>query len=209
VPTRNKKKTDGVEAVSTSGSKILIDPVFLTKPTIECVWHTESNKISTIAMVLCHLHHIILFSIELSKNKICKCSSLCSYSFHLEYHHGSRTKPVAVGGTVGSVTFCTTNKVITVVIKVYSIDLGGNGIRTETTGNCTCCVGINSQYEEITSQLTCIKLVKVHQIQSIHLYILVTQLYVFVHRLILIVCFVVLFECLFSYVPQTMCLLTR
>lgn len=146
-----------VEAVSTSVSNLNRSPVFLTKPTIECIWHHESNKnFKAIAMDAVSSVSASFSSIDYHN----KYPNVLHYVhvalFSFEYHHGASgsgrndatTTSASVGGSSSN--------------KVYSIDLGGDELERKQLEIVPVGVGINSQYAEITSQLSCIKLVSTH-----------------------------------------------
>jgi len=140
-----------VEAISTTVSNLNRSPVFLTKPTIECVWHHESNKsFKAIAMDAVSSVSSSFSSVDYHA----KYANVLHYVhvalFSFEYHHGS-SKPST--GSEGSSSASGSSN------KVYSVDLGGDELERKQLEIVPAGVGVSNQYEEITSQLSCIKLV--------------------------------------------------
>jgi hypothetical protein len=139
-----------VDAISTSVSNLNRRPIFLTKPSIECVWHHESNKsFKAIAMDAVSSVSASFSSVDYHA----KYSNVLHYVhvalFSFEYHNGSSKGSSAAATSPGPGSSS----------KVYSVDLGGDELERKQLEIVPAGVGVNSQYEEITSQLSCIKLV--------------------------------------------------
>ena len=148
------KEVEGrwVEAIATSVTNLNRSPLFLTKPTIECVWHHESNKtFKAIAMdaISSSTESFSSVKVKTKYENILHYVHVALFSF--EYHHGgSGSTPMTKGSNKS--TNVSQN-------RIYSIDIGGDDLERKQLEIIPTGAGVNSQYEEITSQLTIIKLV--------------------------------------------------